>query len=106
EARAADNIYRTPLDNRLFEAKRTGIELWKKIISQHPEMLQLYSQADTNSSLLYFLFESDRELLRLPLELLHNETEFVVIKHPLARVINNVEMKAEPLSRLKMFKNM
>jgi DNA-binding response OmpR family regulator len=99
-ARYADNIYKYKEDWR-FQSREAGKQLFQKIFVEHSEVLSMYNHAlgaISNEEELHFRFEADREFLKIPLEFLYNEGEYLILKHSLARSNNNVRIKKKTLS--------
>ncbi len=98
--RYAENA-RKLLDEWRFQCKDTGKQLYKKIFGDHSQAFSTYHralEAIESDEKLHFRFETERDFLRIPLEFLFAEEEYLVLKHPFARFINGIHGKRHPLS--------
>jgi two-component system alkaline phosphatase synthesis response regulator PhoP len=98
----ADNL---PLFDWRFNSKEWGKQLYNLFFSDHPEVLGIFKQALGEAKYdekLHIRFESSRDMLRVPIELLFDgiqaDGDYLVLKHPLARSITGVQVKCTPLS--------
>jgi CheY-like chemotaxis protein len=87
-------------DNVHFQIEDIGRGLWHDIFDEHPEVMGAYREARGKGGLLSFLFEANREYLRLPLEFTHstNPSGYLVLHHPLARFLCDAVPKREVIS--------
>ncbi len=98
-ARHADNTYR--FNDWRFQSKETGKQLFQKIFVEHPETFSTYNHARgavTNEEEFHFRFEADRKFLRVPLEFLYADGEYLILQYPTARSNNSVRIKKKALS--------
>lgn len=97
-ARRADN---TPIHDWRFNSKELGESLYIKLFNEHPKIYGIYNQAlgilDSESRL-HICLESDRDFLRVPIEFLFGNGDYLVLKHPLIRSIRDVSVKKKSLS--------
>ena len=100
-SRYADDL---PTDKNKWrsEAKRLGVDLFKKIASEHTNIFKVYSQASmvalTSKRHLHVKILSDRDFLRIPVECLFVEGEYLCRRQPLARSIEGVLIIKQPVS--------
>ena len=99
-ARRVTNARRDP-NNLRFEVKDIGKDLWRDVISDHPEIQTTFTAARSKSSLLSLLFEGPREYMRLPIEFAHmsGPDDYLILRHPVARFINGAETTRSPINR-------
>lgn len=84
-----------------FNSKQLGEQLYQKVFAEHPEILSNYNHTlgiVENEERLHLRFESNRDILRVPLEFLFADRNYLVLKHPVARTISDVRIKKRPLS--------
>lgn len=102
-ARQADN---TPRLDWRFNSKQWGKQLYQQILISHPEVLGNYNHAlgekGGEKEKLHVIFESPRDLLRVPLEFLfegvNDGGDYLVLDHPMARSITGVRVHRMGLS--------
>lgn len=83
-----------------FQAQEIGWELWRAIFEDHPETGRAFLMAQSHDHLLALHFESPRDFLRLPLELIRSKEpdEYLALQYPIARFIFGAVPKRPPLS--------
>jgi CHAT domain-containing protein len=83
-----------------FQVQDIGKELWKEIFGDLPGVGKAYLQASAKSQTLMVQFETPREYIQLPLEFLYSDepSEFVILRHPMARFVHNAQPRREALS--------
>ncbi len=90
-----------------FNVKETGKELYRQVFVAHPEVLTMYSSAMglvDHSHNLHLSFRGPRDSIQLPMEFLHPDSEvpsneqYLVLQHPVSRMITDIIMKRRPLS--------
>jgi CheY-like chemotaxis protein len=93
------------LNPRLHRAlvKRTGKDLYKLLFEDHPSMQRVYQLAlgrTSKKQYLHIVFETNRDLLSLPVEFLHSEdhSEYLVLLHPFIRQIQGVTTRKSPIT--------
>lgn len=101
-ARQADE---TPALSWRFNSKQWGNRLHEQVFVDHPEVVGSYSHAlgaVNSEGKLHLRFESKRDFLGVPLEFLYNDMpggrDYLVLRHPLARLVSGVHVKVAPLS--------
>ncbi len=100
-ARRGDELWSIP--SRRFRLKEIGSELYRVLFLEHSTVLRGYHEAlgkMRRTDRLYLTFESSRDFLGVPLELLFSEDpeDYLALLHPVNRRIRNVTTKREPLS--------
>lgn len=97
--RMAEIARRNPADLR-FQIEDIGLNLWRDIFVENPEVTSTYIEARAKSEPLVLLFEAPRDFLRLPLEFLRSATpsEYMILQHPLARFVCGAIPRREALS--------
>ena len=99
-SRYADNLPKLKADWR-SEAKRIGTDLFEALISKHSDISSVYFQAMgavlANKDL-HIKMLSNREFLRVPLECLFANGEYLCLQHPLVRTIEAVVVRKQPVS--------
>lgn len=93
-------LARKSVDDMRFQVEEIGNRLWSEVFADYQEATELYFEARSSSSRLSLLFETPREFLRLPLEFTRsqNPPEYLVLQHPLARLVQNAIPRQDPLS--------
>lgn len=93
----------TDKSNMRFLVNQIGTQLWKEVFAD-VEATTVYSTACAQSKLVSLLFETCRESLRLPLEFMHSESpsEYIVLSHPFARLVNDIVPKREAISPTRL----
>ncbi len=97
-SRDADNTCKH--DDWRYQCKKTGKLLFQKLFTEHPESFSMYNHAlgaIKKDEDLHFRFDADRDFLRVPLEFLYADSEYFVLKYPMARANNSVRIKKKPL---------
>lgn len=94
------DVVKRSSDNKHFQIEDIGRGLWHDIFDEHPEVMGAYREARGKGGLLSFLFETNREYLRLPIEFTHstNPSDYLVLQHPLSRFLCDVVPKREVIS--------
>jgi DNA-binding response OmpR family regulator len=99
-ARHAVNIYRNQADWR-FLAKDVGGKLFNHLIGDHPEINRVYYQAigamPSNKDL-HIRIHSRREFIRVPVECLFTDEDYLCLRHPLVRTVEGVIIRKQPVS--------
>ena len=89
--RRAQEILR--LDEWHFQSREIGKELYRLLFLEHPELMACYQRAlgrAIKESNLHLEFNSSLDLLRLPLEFLLDDSDFLALKHPMRRLFSGV----------------
>ena len=76
-----------------FQSREIGKDLYRLLFLDHPELMSCYQRAlgrAINESNLHLEFNSSLDLLRLPLEFLLDDTDFLALKHPMRRLFSGV----------------
>lgn len=83
-----------------FNMKRLGKDIFKNIFSDHPKIIDAYSQEKGSikkEEQLHLRFKSDRNFLRFPIEFLHSNVydfgDYLILNHPIFRTISGVKCK-------------
>jgi CHAT domain-containing protein/FixJ family two-component response regulator len=100
-SRKAD-IARTNGKNLRFQIKDIGKELWTDIFDNHFLVGRAYATATAKSSILALIFAGRDEFLRLPLEFMFSNNDYLVLQHPVTRFVSGVVPKRAPLSPDKL----
>lgn len=87
-----------------FQVAEIGTRLWNDVIAAHSEATAVFIEARARSHTLSLVFESPRELVRLPLEFLRSDSpaEYLVLQHPLSRLLYNAVPRNEALSPTRL----
>lgn len=98
--RRVDNARNLFNDTR-FSVKDIGMNLWNDIFSMHAEIKNTYIAANARSEILSLLFEGPREHIQLPIEFMFSpeSNNYLVLQHPVARLINDIEISRAPINR-------
>lgn len=100
-ARQAEGLHRDEKNWR-FRAKLMGEELFQYLISDHTDINKVYYQAIGAENLkkdLHIKFLSSREFMRVPVESLFGDNDYLCLRHPLIRTIEGVGTRKQPLSQ-------
>ena len=91
-------LARKNLADMRFQVEEIGNRLWEEVVAQHREATEVYAAVKNDP--LTLIFETSRELVRLPLEFMRSTSpqEYLVLQHPLSRVVFDVSPKREALS--------
>src|SRR5207249_4223787 len=82
-------------------------DLYRLLFLEHPELIGCYHRAlgrvDRESNL-HLKFKSSLDLLRLPIEFLSVDTDFLVLKHPIRRLFTGVYTSRPSFSPSELLK--
>jgi ActR/RegA family two-component response regulator len=97
-------LARKDVEYMRFQVAEIGTKLWGDVFSDHPEAGAVFFEARGKGQPLSFLFETPREFLRLPLEFMRSDSpaEYLVLRHPLSRLVYDAIPRNEALSPKKL----
>ncbi len=98
-SRRANSLLQNQTDWRAL-ANDLGNDLWNEIFVGCNEVMSTYSEARVKSQRFSMSFETSRDGLGIPLEFvrLRNPEEYLVLRHPIARLITGISPRREAIS--------
>jgi len=95
----ADEAGRSPKWRALIQG--IGRDLYARLFGDHPVILAAYNRAmgmvNNQDEALSLVFNSTRDTLRLPVEFLHDQHDYLCLRHPMSRYLQEVHGRP-PLS--------
>jgi CheY-like chemotaxis protein len=95
----ADEAGRSPKWRALIQG--IGQDLYARLFDNHPVVLAAYHRAmgmvNNQDEALSLVFNSTRDTLRLPVEFLHDEHDYLCLRHPMSRYLQELHSRP-PLS--------
>ncbi|MBM3175550.1 MAG: CHAT domain-containing protein [Chloroflexi bacterium] len=92
----ADEARRSPKWRALI--KGVGQDLYARLFADHPVVIEAYNRAmgmvDNRDEALSIVFSSTRDTLRLPVEFLNDGRDYLCLKHPFSRYLQEVHSRA------------
>lgn len=85
-------------ENWRFETQDIGKSLWHDIFDNIYPLGNVYSATKEKSDVLSIVFEARDEFLKVPLEFLFANSDYLALQHPITRFVSNVVPKQAPIS--------